>query len=147
MVDPTDLLRWGAWRPLVSASRDPEIPAAPGLYRIRRIGRQDLDYIGQTGMGTMTLRKRLGMLRGVYSELVPYRASHAGEPALWVLHHQTGEEFEASVVPVTGSTPSTAKSSLVAPRALLLAPDRRCSPCEVLTAIVQTPFTLHIWRL
>jgi hypothetical protein len=62
MVNPADLLRWGDWRPLVGASRDPEIPHLPGLYRIRRIGRDDLDYIGQTGMGTMTLRNRLGML-------------------------------------------------------------------------------------
>jgi hypothetical protein len=65
MGNPADLLRWGAWRPLAAASRDPEIPHRPGLYRIRRIGRDDFDYIGQTGMGTMTLRKRLGMLRGV----------------------------------------------------------------------------------
>src|SRR5215218_4642994 len=105
MVDPADLLRWGVWRPLATASRDPAIPPAPGLYRIRRIGRDDLDYIGQTGMGTMTLRKRLGMLRGVYGELMPYRAPHTAGPALWALFHPTAEEFEASVVPVEGSTP------------------------------------------
>ena len=63
MVDPADLLQWSAWRPLASASWDPEIPHFPGLYRIRRIGRDDLDYIGQTGMGMMTLPKRLGVLR------------------------------------------------------------------------------------
>jgi hypothetical protein len=65
MVNPADLLRWGARRPLAAACRDPEIPHRPGLYRIRRIRRDDLDDIGQTGMGTMALRKRLGMLRGV----------------------------------------------------------------------------------
>jgi hypothetical protein len=105
MADLTDLLRWSAWRPLVGASRDPEIPHAPGLYRIRRIGRDDLDYIGQTGKGTMTLRKRLGMLRGVYAELMPYRDPHTAGPALWALYHQTKEDFEVSVVPVEGSTP------------------------------------------
>jgi hypothetical protein len=105
MIDPADLLQWGAWRPLASASRDPEIPHLPGLYRIRRIGRDDLDYIGQTGMGTMTLRKRLGMLRGVFGELMPYRDPHTAGPALWALYHQTGEDFEVSVVPVEGSTP------------------------------------------
>jgi hypothetical protein len=105
MVTPADLLRWGAWRPLAAASRDPEIPHLPGLYRIRRMGRDDLDYIGQTGMGTMTLRKRLGMLRGIYGELMPYRDPHTAGPALRALHHQTGEDFEVSVVPVEGSTP------------------------------------------
>ncbi len=105
MVNLTDLLRWGAWRPLKSASRDLEIPHAAGLYRIRRVGRNELDYISQTGMGTMTLRKRLGMLRGVYGELMPYRDPHTAGPALWALYHQTGEDFEVSVVPVEGSTP------------------------------------------
>jgi hypothetical protein len=47
MVHSADLLRWGEWRPLVGASRDPEIPHLPGLYRIRRIERKDLDYIRQ----------------------------------------------------------------------------------------------------
>jgi hypothetical protein len=105
MADPTDLLQWGAWRPLASASRDPEIPPRPGLYRIRRVGRDDLDYIGQTGIGTMTLRKRLGMLRPVYDDVMPYRAPHTAGPALWALYHQTREAFEASVVAVEGSTP------------------------------------------
>ena len=35
----------------------------PSLYRIRRVGRADLDYIGQTGVG---LRRRLAMLSGIY---------------------------------------------------------------------------------
>jgi hypothetical protein len=69
MVDPADLVQWSVRRPLATPSRDPEIPPAPGLYRIRRVGRLDLDYIGQTGMGTMALRKRLGMLRGIVRSL------------------------------------------------------------------------------
>jgi hypothetical protein len=43
MVDPADLLRWGPWVPLAAAGRDPAIPPAPGLYRIRRVGREELD--------------------------------------------------------------------------------------------------------
>jgi hypothetical protein len=39
-------------------------PDEPGLYCIRRVGQACLDYIGQTGKGGMTLRKRLGMQRG-----------------------------------------------------------------------------------
>jgi hypothetical protein len=92
---PANLLQWSGWRPLGTASRDPEIPHSPGLYRVRRVGRHDLDYIGQTGMGTMNLRKRLGMLRGVYGELMPYRDPHTAGTALWALYHQTGEEFES----------------------------------------------------
>jgi hypothetical protein len=69
------------------------------------MGRDDVDYIAQTGMGTMTLRKRIGMLRGVYGEVMPYRAPHTAGPALWTLDHQTGVDFEVHVVPVEGSTP------------------------------------------
>jgi hypothetical protein len=90
MVDPADLLPWGVWRPLAGASRDPEIPPAPGLYRYRRLGRDNLDYIGRTGTGTMTLCTRLGMLRDVYGELMPYRDPHTAEPGLWALDHQRG---------------------------------------------------------
>lgn len=50
MRSPAELLQWTAWRPLDGASRDPDIPRLPGLYRIRRVGRDDLDYIGQTGL-------------------------------------------------------------------------------------------------
>ena len=104
MVTPAGLLRWGGWRPLTTASRDPEIPHRPGLSRIRRMGRDDVDYIGQTGMGTMTLRKRIGMPRGVYGKLMPYRYPHTAGPAFWALYHQTGVDFEVSAVPVEGST-------------------------------------------
>ncbi len=46
----TDLLAWTPWVPLVSAQTDRVIPRYPGLYRIRRVDRTDVDYIGQTGM-------------------------------------------------------------------------------------------------
>ena len=55
-------------------------------------------------MGTMTLRKRLGMLRGVFGELMPHRDPHTIGPALWALYHQTGKDFEVSVVSVEGTT-------------------------------------------
>src|SRR5215203_1397920 len=102
MINPIEALQWSEWRPLAGGGRDPRMPHGPGLYRIRRIGRDDVDYIGQTGMGTMTLRKRLGMLSGVYGEHMPYRAPHTAGPALWALYHQTGQDFEVSVVPVEG---------------------------------------------
>lgn len=64
--------------PLNGCWRGSLIPNLPGLYRMRRVNRDDLDYIGQTGEGTMTLKKRLGMLRGVYEEEMPYRDPQDG---------------------------------------------------------------------
>ena len=55
---------WTEWLPLDGAWRGTLVPTTAGLYRIRRVGRDDLDYIGQTGAGTMNLRKRLAMLSG-----------------------------------------------------------------------------------
>jgi hypothetical protein len=46
-----DLLPWIPWRLLQTAFKDVCIPRLPGLYRIRRAGGIDLDYIGQTGVG------------------------------------------------------------------------------------------------
>ncbi len=102
MSTPADLLQWSAWRPLATASRDKEISSLPGLYRIRRIGRDNLDYIGQTGL---PLRQRVAMLRGIYKEEMPYADPHTAGPALWALRHATGCDFECSVVPIEGSTP------------------------------------------
>lgn len=96
-----DLLTWSPWRPLSTASTDATIPRSPGLYRIRRIGRADFDYIGETG----NLRRRFGHLRGVYRDDMPFRDPHTAAPALWALRHATGCDFEVSVVPVDGSTP------------------------------------------
>ena len=95
----------GAWQPLISASRDPEIPYLPGPYRIPRMGRDDLDYIGQTGMGTMTPHKRLGRLRGVNGEVMAYRDLHTAGRALC---HQTGQEQVRDRAPL--GTPGNARN-------------------------------------
>jgi hypothetical protein len=92
-TDPAKLC-WLPYHSLEGAGRNKSFPVEPGLYRIRRIGRTDLDYIGQTGMG---LRQRLGMLNGVYGEVMPYRAPHTVGPALWAMRDKTGSEYEASV--------------------------------------------------
>jgi hypothetical protein len=105
LPSPEALLTWSPWRPLRGVWLAASTPALPGLYRIRRANRTDLDYLGQTGAGTMTLKKRLGMLRGVYAAQMPYRDPHTAGPALWALAHATGAEFEASVCPVAGATP------------------------------------------
>ena len=94
------LSSWLPWQPLQGSSRNLQIPHLPGLYRIRRSGHQTLDYIGQTGTGTATLRKRLGMLNGVYGKEMPYRAPHTAGPALWALRHRDSIDFEASVMSI-----------------------------------------------
>ena len=94
---------WQPYRSLEGAGRNKAFPIEPGLYRIRRVGRTDLDYIGQTGMG---LRQRLGMLRGIYGDVMPYRAPHTVGPALWAMRDKEGCDYEASVCPLPGaSTP------------------------------------------
>lgn len=94
---------WEAWLPLATAAEG-HLPSRPGLYRIRRIGCSELDYVGQTGMGTMTLRKRVSMLRGVYGPVMPYRDPHTAAPGLWALRNQEGCDFEVSVRVVDGTT-------------------------------------------
>jgi hypothetical protein len=99
MRDQTNLLQWTEWRPLIGAWRDPDIPRTPGLYRICRVGRDDVDYIGQTG----DLRERFGALRGVFAEQMPYAAPHTAGPGLWALRHASDCLFEISVALVDGS--------------------------------------------
>jgi hypothetical protein len=123
VTDPRDLLQWTDWRPLPGASRAPEIPSSPGLYRIRRVGRDDLDYIGQT---SRRLGLRLGMLSGIYAEEMPYGDPHTAGPALWALRHATGCEFEVSVAPIEGSTPW--RKGLEAVAIALYRQERSCSP-------------------
>jgi hypothetical protein len=94
---------WGPWLPLRGAGRNREITAAPGLYRIRRIGRVDLDYIGQTGHG---LRARLGHLGGVYGDAMPFNDPHTAGPGLWALRQSTRCEFECSVAPLDADAPT-----------------------------------------
>lgn len=104
MAPATDI-GWSAWQPLRDCWRTPTIPALPGLYRIRRMSQDAIDYIGQTGTGRMTLRRRLAMLAGVDGAVMPYRDPHTAGPALWALHQATGATFEVSVAVVEGSPP------------------------------------------
>jgi hypothetical protein len=71
---------------------------------VRRSGFDGLDYIGQTGTGTMTLRKRITMLRGVYAREMPYRDPHTAAPGLWALRQTSSTDFETSTCPVAGTT-------------------------------------------
>ncbi|WP_434424144.1 GIY-YIG nuclease family protein [Nannocystis pusilla] len=104
MAEERLTIDWGPWLPLEGCWLGQTTPDRPGLYRIRRAGRADLDYVGQTGMGGMNLRRRLGMLRGVYAAQMPYRDPHTAAPALWALRQADGAPFEVSVTLVEGST-------------------------------------------
>jgi hypothetical protein len=105
MLDVEKEFTWSAWQPLEQCWLGDRIPDSPGLYRIRRLSGNDIiDYIGQTGIGTMHLRKRLAMLKGLYAEQMPYRDPHTAAPALWALRDSQACSFEVSVSPVSGST-------------------------------------------
>ncbi len=93
------LSSWLPWQPLDGSWLGDRTPKQPGLYRIRRIGCDELDYIGQTGLN---LKGHLDMLRGVYAVAMPYRGPHTAGLALWALRHGTGCDFEASVLPFEG---------------------------------------------
>src|SRR5688572_22973151 len=83
--------QWSEWLPLQQSWRS--APGDPGLYRVRRQGAANLDYIGQTGVG---VRRRLSMLRGIYGPEMPYRDPHTVAPALWAMRNATRCEFETS---------------------------------------------------
>jgi hypothetical protein len=101
LQNPTEQLQqWTPWQPFENCWKGKLIPAAPGLYRIRRVGFTGLDYIGQTGT---TLKQRLGMLKGIFAFQMPYRAPHTAAPALWALRHTLNCDFEVSVLPFDGS--------------------------------------------
>ena len=95
----SELLDWSPWSPLDVAGRNRQLPATPGLYRVRVSGTDLPVYIGQTGR---SIRERLGMLRGAYAEQMPYNDPHTAAPALWALRHRDGVDFECSAAPVDG---------------------------------------------
>lgn len=75
------------------------MPAAPGLYRLRAVGDEILAYVGQTGR---SLTERLGALRGIYGDEMPYRDPHTAGPALWAWLRCRPVELEASVLVTEG---------------------------------------------
>jgi len=87
-------LNWSSWVPLESIRLESAVPDRPGLYRIRSVETGRILYIGQTGR---SLRGRLGSLRGVYGDVMPYNDPHTAGPALWAHRMEFGETFEVSV--------------------------------------------------
>ena len=93
-------LIWTPWVNLFESWKNPIIPKKLGLYRIRRFNIDELDYIGQTSGKNMDLRKRLGMLKGIFNDEMPYRDPHTVAPALWSLKNKYNCNFEVSVSPI-----------------------------------------------
>jgi hypothetical protein len=93
MLDASGVICWSTWQPLFGGSGNTAIPAGPGLYRVRTVGEGEVVYLGQTGR---SLRKRVGMLRGCYSEEMPYRDPHTAAPTLWCIRDRDAAEFEVS---------------------------------------------------
>lgn len=100
MLLPEKVFSWSNWQPLKNCWTNGYLPAVSGLYRIRRISRNDLDYIGQTGTGKMNLSKRLAMLKDIYKKEMPYSDPHTVGPALWALLDQSHCQFEVSFLPI-----------------------------------------------
>ena len=75
------------------------MPRLPGLYRIRSVQTGRILSIGQTGR---TLKERMGALKGVYGEVMPYNDPHTAGPALWAHRIEFGETFEVSVAVLDG---------------------------------------------
>jgi hypothetical protein len=100
---PSPLQAWSPWKPLLSIVKT--VPAAPGLYRLRRVGEEYPDYVGDTGSSKAGLRKRFDILRHVHDAEMPYRWPYAAMPALWALRDMSGMDLEASFVAVEATGP------------------------------------------
>jgi hypothetical protein len=92
-------LRWSGWLSLNAPSSEfrQRITTHPGFYRVRRTGRDDLVYVGQTGRN---LRQRVRALAIHSSRTInepPWNDPHTAAPLLWAYHHEDGFDFEVSV--------------------------------------------------
>ena len=81
------------------------VPGLAVLAVPNRFHAGHITYIGQTGTGTMNLRSRLAMLKGIYGDTMPYNDPHTAGPALWAMRRKSGKEYEVSVIPIEGPTP------------------------------------------
>ncbi len=69
---------WENFRALEGSWLGQALPACAGLYRIRLVeaGQSRVVYIGQSG----NLKERIGGLRAIYRQFMPYRAPHTAAP-------------------------------------------------------------------
>jgi hypothetical protein len=73
------------------------LPTDPGLYRVRVAGRDQLAYVGQTGLN---LRTRVAALvRGTLAAEMHFNDPHTAAPKLWSFRDADGMAYEVSVTP------------------------------------------------
>lgn len=89
---------WMDWVPHRNCWQGGTLPRSAGIYRIRRVGMECLDYVGQTGGGSSHLRARLSGHQAIYGEEMPYADPHTAAPGLWALRQEPNCEFEISVL-------------------------------------------------
>jgi|SRR5215469_15751601 len=101
-------LTWTPWIPFPEPALFKDLPAQPGVYRIRAIQGNTLFYIGETGR---SLRERLGDLRrNATQAMMPFNDPHTAAPSLWAWRHAEGIDFECSAAPVKlADTPEEAR--------------------------------------
>ncbi|RDZ49997.1 hypothetical protein C5C07_19735 [Haloferax sp. Atlit-4N] len=87
---------WSEWMSLNPADDYlSQLPTCAGVYRIRHLERDGLEYIGETGRSTRGRVRSLA--RGTYASKMPYRDPHTAAPCLWAVRQEEGPEFEVSV--------------------------------------------------
>jgi hypothetical protein len=96
-------LCWSPWIPFTAAKEEfREIPAEPGIYRIRPAGKDFLMYIGET---KRTVHQRLQDLRMELRQNVrmPWADPHTEAAALWSWKDDGEFAYECSAAPLDAS--------------------------------------------
>jgi hypothetical protein len=92
-------LKWTPFIPFAVSRREiREVPAGPGVYRVRVAGQGRFAYLGQTGRN---LRERLGdLMRHTLADEMPFNDPHTAAPKLWSYRQADGLAFVASAAVV-----------------------------------------------
>jgi hypothetical protein len=86
-------LDWSPWAAF-SAKELKQLPAGPGVYRVRVAGTDWLAYVGETGR---SVRGRLlDLRRNVAKPDMPFNDPHTAAPGLWAWARDRGFEYECS---------------------------------------------------
>lgn len=90
-------LQWTEWIPFADKKLLSQLPAKPGLYKVRPVGADFLVYIGQTGR---SLKERMQSQLREYLKSdteMPFNDPHTAAPSLWAWRDAEGWDFECSV--------------------------------------------------
>lgn len=112
---------WSKWLSLSPEDKElSEIPTNEGLYRVRHVEREGLEYIGETGRNVH--RRVMALARGAYADEMPYRDPHVGAPCMWAVRQEDGPTFEVSYITPDEATDKATRKSI---EAALIASYRR----------------------